>query len=306
MKILITGSRGMLGKNILEHSKAKNYEFLTPNSKELNLLESFQVDAYFKKHDIDMVMHCAGLVGGIQANLVNPVDFLNNNLCMGMNLVNGALRNNVENFINMGSTCMYPKDYNSPLEESYILAAPLEPTNEGYALAKITVAKLCEYISKQYKLNYKTLIPCNLYGRWDKFGVNNSHMIPAAIRKIDLAKQNNDKVVEIWGSGNARREFMYASDCADAIFYALERIVEIPQYMNIGLGYDYSVNNYYNYIAQIIGYHGAFAHDLSKPEGMLHKLSSITLLNNLGWNAQYDITDGITKTYQFYKEYINE
>ena len=225
---------------------------------------------------------------------------------MGMNLVNCALRHGIKQFINMGSSCMYPKDYKSPLEESYILDAPLESSNEGYALAKITVAKLCEYISNQYGLNYKTLIPCNLYGRWDKFGVANSHMIPAVIRKIELAKQNNHNIVEIWGSGNARREFMYAGDCADAIFYSIERIVQIPQYMNIGLGYDYSINEYYNYVAQIIGYTGNFIHDTSKPEGMLHKLTSAMHLDNLGWKSQHGIVDGISKTYEFYKEHINE
>jgi GDP-L-fucose synthase len=238
------------------------------------------------------------------ANMTHPIAFLNHNLFIGLNLVNAALEVGVKSLLNLGSSCMYPKDYQNPLREEYLLHGELEPTNEGYALAKITVAKLCEYISKQFGVQYKTLIPCNLYGRWDKFGENVSHLIPAIIKKIYQAKANGINEVCIWGDGMARREFMYASDCADAIFFALKHMNSLAFYTNIGLGYDYSINEYYQEIARVMGYSGNFIHDLSKPVGMKQKLVDISKMKDLGWQAKLTLSEGILLTYKYFQEKV--
>ena len=304
MNILLTGASGMLGHNILEHDASKHYCFYTPSSQELNLLNLDNVKSYFSQYDIDLVIHCAGKVGGIQANILNPVGFFNENLQMGINLVNVAFDYKIKNLFNLASSCMYPRDYINPLKEEYLLKAPLEPTNEGYALAKISVAKLCQYINEQYNMCYYNLIPCNLYGRWDNFDKTKSHMIPAVIRKLHEAKLNNFSDVEIWGDGEARREFMYALDCADAIFYLINKIDKLNNYTNIGLGYDYSINKYYNEIAKIVGYSGKFKHDLNKPVGMNQKLLDTTVLDKLGWKPHFDLSRGIKETYDFYLESV--
>ncbi len=221
---------------------------------------------------------------------------------MGINLVNAAYETGIARLINLGSSCMYPRDYINPLKEEYILHAPLEPSNEGYALAKITVAKLCQYISSKYNLAYKTLIPCNLYGRWDKFSEHNSHMIAAVIKKLHLAKISGHQEVTIWGSGVARREFMLAEDCADALWFVVANFAASDSYTNIGLGYDYSINEYYEKIAQIIGYSGRLTHDLTKPSGMQQKLLDISKLEKAGWRASHTLEQGLVKAYDFFLE----
>lgn len=303
MRILITGSTGMVGKNLLEHPDAPKYEILFPSSQEINLLDKTAVYDYLVSKKPDIIIHAAGRVGGIQANIKNPVDFLMDNLFMGTNLVTSAKEAGVKQFLNLGSSCMYPKDGQNPLKEEFILKGELEPTNEGYALAKVAVARLCEYISRQDPcFHYKTLIPCNLYGKWDKFDPKHSHMIPAVIRKIHEAKINGQDIIEIWGDGTARREFMYAGDLADCIYYILENFDRMPVYMNTGLGFDYTINEYYETIAKVIGFTGKFTHDLSKPVGMMRKLVDISKLNNFGWKFKTNLEEGIKKTYEFYIE----
>jgi nucleoside-diphosphate-sugar epimerase len=308
MKILLTGSSGMVGKNIVEVSRAHNYELLSPTSAELNLLDSKNVSEYMQAHLPDMVIHAAGIVGGIQANMAQPVKFLVHNLTMGLNIITAAHENNVARFMNLSSSCMYPRDAANPLSEDLILKGELEPTNEGYALAKITSTRLCEYICKEFpnKL-YKTIIPCNLYGRFDKFSPENSHMIPAVIRKLYQAKRSKLNEVSIWGDGEARREFMYAEDLAEFVFYAIEHFEKMPQNLNVGLGKDYSINEYYKMVAKVVGYSGGFKHDLSKPVGMKQKLIDDSLLRDFGWEHRTGLEAGITKTYNFFlREYCND
>ena len=301
MKILITGARGMVGKNILEHKSASQYTILAPTSKELNLLSSLEVSKYFTEHKPDIVIHCAAIVGGIQANIKEPVRFLVENTDMGRNVLLAAREANVSKVINMASSCMYPKDHQGLLEEELILTGPLEPTNEGYAIAKISTMRLGQYINKESgKTVFKTIVPCNLYGRWDKFSEANSHMVPAVIKKIHKAVKDNEKSVEIWGAGNARREFMYTADLADFVFFALEHWERIPEIINIGLGVDHSVNEYYQAVAKILNYKGEFHHDLTKPEGMKRKLVSTKKADELGWKAKTSLEEGIKKTYEFY------
>lgn len=305
MKILITGGNGMVGKNILEHPLADNFTILNPTSKDLDLRNYNAVNEYIKINNPEFIIHAAGLVGGIQANMARPVDFLVHNMDMGRNIILAARENNVKHFMNLASSCMYPRLAENPLSEELILQGELEPTNEGYALAKIIATRLCEYIHKEdSKFQYKTVIPCNLYGKHDKFSPEHSHMVPAVIKKIYDAKQNGLTSIDIWGDGLARREFMYAGDLADFVFYALTNFEKMPQNINVGLGYDYSINEYYEAIAKALDFKGSFVHDLTKPTGMKQKLIDDTKLKTFGWKHQTSLKEGIEKTIEFYKTEI--
>jgi len=303
MKIFLTGGSGMVGLNILEHSESNKHVFIAPTSKELNLLDRGAVKEWLSREMPDLIIHAGGLVGGIEANIQNPVDFLLKNTDMGLNVISSAASVGIKNLINLGSSCMYPREASNPLNEKLILHGELEPTNEGYALAKIVAARLCEYIVREDSTkNYKTLIPCNLYGRHDKFGKTNSHLIPAAIQKIHEAKVAGSPTVTIWGDGSARREFMNAADLAELIYFLIDRLERIPQNLNIGLGYDYSIADYYSAVASVIGFDGSFEYDLKKPVGMRQKLVDISQLESLGWSYKIQLHDGIIQAYEFYKE----
>lgn len=305
MKILVTGSGGMVGRNILKDPSASDYEILTPSSQELNLLDRNKVTSYIEKYKPDMIIHGAGVVGGIQANIAKPVDFLVSNMQMGLNILTVAKDYQVKKFMNLGSSCMYPKDVQNPLSEDLILKGELEPTNEGYALAKVTSTRLCEYINREDSAYlYKTIIPCNIYGLYDKFDPKHSHMIPAVIKKISDAKEQGSKSIEIWGDGQARREFMYAGDLADFIYYSIQNFEKMPQNINVGLGNDYTINEYYQEIANVVGYDGEFKHDLSKPVGMKQKLLDNTKLESFGWHYKTELNEGIQKTYEYYLRQI--
>lgn len=291
----------MVGRNILEHSKIDNYEVIAPNSKELDLTDSIAVDAFVRRVQPEMVIHAAGLVGGIQANLANPIKFLEHNLNIGRNIIMASHLAGVRKFLNLASTCMYPRNSVKPLYEEMILAGPLEPTNEGYALAKIIATRLCQYIRQEDPTaQYKTMIPCNLFGRYDKFDPRNSHLLPAIIHKIHTAKIRAEPIVEIWGDGTARREFMYSGDLADAILRAVDDFDAFPDLMNCGIGKDYTINQYYQTVAKVIGWKGQFHHDLSKPIGMKRKLCAIERQRSWGWQAPTILRDAIVKTYDFY------
>lgn len=305
MRILLTGGGGMVGCNLLEHPNLNEFEVLAPRRSELDLSNFSQIQSFLTKHKPNIIIHAAGRVGGIQANMREPIKFLVENLDMGRNLISAAHQAGVKRLINLGSSCMYPRNYSDPLSEEMILKGELEPTNEGYALAKIVTARLCDYVRHEdNSFQYKTLIPCNLYGRYDKFDPVHSHLIPAIIHKIHQAKKNGHKLVEIWGDGTARREFMYAGDLSDALVNSIKNFDTLPPYMNIGLGHDHTINDYYEIAAEVIGYTGKFVHNLSKPVGMMRKLVSITKQTEWGWSASHQLREGIEKTYAFYlKDY---
>lgn len=300
MKLLITGSGGMIGKNLLEHPQINSFDLLTPRREELDLLNFESTFNFFKKNNPDLVIHLAAKVGGIQANIENPIGFFVENIDIGRNVIMASYQAKIKKLINLGSSCMYPRDCSQTLKEEMILKGEFEPTNEGYALAKIVATRLCEYISNYSGFQYKTLIPCNIYGRHDKFNQKDSHLIAAIIEKIHKVKIKGASEVEIWGDGLARREFMYASDLADAIVHAVNNFETLPRLMNIGIGIDYSINEYYDIVAKVLGYTGSFSHNLEKPIGMMRKLNNIDTQKSWGWTAKHSLNEGIKKTYDFY------
>lgn len=302
MRILLTGGSGMVGRNILDFNDGR-FDFISPGSSELNLLDYGQVNSYLKEVNPELVIHAAGRVGGIQANMAQPVSFLVENLEMGKNIILASKELNIKRLINLSSSCMYPRNAKNPLSEDLILKGQLEPTNEGYALAKIFSTRLCEYINKENPdFEYKTIIPCNLYGKYDKFDPKHSHMIPAVIRKIHEAKVRGLEKIDIWGDGTARREFMYSGDLADFIFFAISNFNDLPQNINVGLGYDYSINEYYEMVADVVQFEGKFEHDLSKPTGMKQKLIDNSEINRLNWRHKTSLREGIIKTYKYFLE----
>ena len=300
-KVLITGGNGMVGRNFLEIFSPQHYHIIAPTSKTVDLRDYQKTYNFLKETRPDIVIHLAALVGGIHANMEEPQKFLVENLEIGKNTILSSYNSGVKKFINVTSSCIYPKDAPNPLKEEHILTGKLEPTNESYALAKLITLKLCNNINQMDKnFQYKTIFPCNLYGKWDSYDDDKSHMVAAVIRKIDEAKKNNKKTIYIWGDGTVRREFMYAKDLADFLVFALHNFEKIPENLNVGVGYDHTINDYYKYIAQIIGYKNTLKHDLSKPQGMKQRLLDINKLKEIGWTSKTPLLDGLKKTYQFY------
>lgn len=300
-RLLITGGQGMVGRNLRALPGIADWAVLAPSSQELDLLDEAALRDYLARHRPDAVVHAAGVVGGIHANMAQPVRFLVANTRMGVNIVTACQKAGIGTLINLASSCIYPAALGQGLSEDRILTGALEPTNEGYALAKITTMRLCEYAMREDPaLNYKTLIPCNLYGKWDKFDPLRSHLLPAIIHKVHQAMQDGLDEVEIWGDGTARREFMYAGDLADAVMRGLSDPGALPEVLNIGPGHDHSINDYYRIVAQVIGWQGRFTHDLSRPVGMKQKLLSVERQREWGWQPQVGLADGIRATYEFY------
>ncbi len=301
MKILITGSTGMVGRNIIDAFRVTSHDILSPNHQTVDLADSNATLRYLDKTKPDFIIHCAGKVGGIQANIDNPLTFLVDNLDIGKNVILSAYKVGIPNLLNLGSSCMYPRDAQNPLKENQILTGQLEPTNEGYALAKIVSQRLCSYITNENQAyKYKTIIPCNLYGRYDKFDLHCAHLIPAAIRKLHEAKKNKAHSVAIWGDGKARREFLYAGDLANFILQKLSYFSEWPDVMNIGAEIDHTILEYYKKAKSIIGYEGIFEYDLQKPVGMKQKLVDAAEQKRLGWSPKISLEYGIEITYQHY------
>lgn len=299
--ILVTGGTGMVGRNLLDLANARQVDIVAPSSSELDLRNFDAVRGFLREVQPACVVHAAGRVGGIQANIREPVAFLVDNWDMGRNLLMAAREAGVRRVINLGSSCMYPRNSPEALREDEVLTGQLEPTNEGYAIAKCAVARLGDYISRESpECHYKTLIPCNLYGKYDKFDPKHSHLVPAIVHKLHEAKTAGREEVDIWGDGKARREFLYATDLADAILTFANRFDELPGLLNIGLGHDYEVNEYYQAAAEVVGYSGHFVHDLTKPVGMSRKLVDVGRATNLGWVAKTSLVDGLRATYDYY------
>jgi GDP-L-fucose synthase len=299
--ILITGGTGMVGHNVRDLAGERGIEVVAPSRAELDLMDADAVVRYFRRVKPRLIVHAAGKVGGIEANMREPVAFLTQNWEMGRNVVLGAREAGVGQLINLGSSCMYPRDHETPLREEEILSGPLEPTNEAYAIAKSAVLRLCDYVRAETpRFQYKTLIPCNLYGRYDTFDPRRSHLAAAVLHKLHRAKAERRSSVDIWGDGKARREFLYAADLADAILAAAGRFESLPPVMNVGAGVDRTVDEYYHVAAEVVGYTGGFIHDLDKPVGMKRKLMDVGRATAWGWRAKTPLRDGLAEAYRYY------
>lgn len=304
-KIYIAGHNGMVGSAIWRQLEQKGYHNLVGrSSKELDLRDQHAVMSFFKNEKPDVIIDAAAKVGGILANNNFPYQFLMENMQIQNNLIDSSLKNDIEKFIFLGSSCIYPKLAPQPLKEEYLLTDSLEPTNEWYAVAKITGIKSCEAIRKQFGKDYVSMMPTNLYGTHDNFDLNTSHVLPAMIRKFHEAKENNNALVTLWGSGTPMREFLFVDDMAASVIFALEN--ELPEHLyNVGTGVDLTIKELAELIQKIVGHAGEIVWDSSKPDGTPRKLMDVSKMHNLGWKHQVDLEEGISKTYQWFLENIN-
>ena len=303
MKILITGSSGLVGKSLCKVLKNNGVNFVGIYSKKLNLLNKSKLNKFLSKNKFDLVIHLAAKVGGININAENNYSFFLENNFINSNIISSCVDNNIKNFINIGSACMYPNNLNRSINEDDIIMENLEPTNEGYALSKLISYKLCNYINKKFNFNYKTIIPCNLYGPGDNFDLYSSHLVPAIITKANLYKENRIKKIKILGNGKPRREFMFCDDFADFLLFSINNFHKLPAVINCGVGKDFTVKKYYEKIFNIInGDIPKFVFDNSKPNGMMRKLLDISKIENLGWKAKTSFQDGIKLTQQYYEK----
>lgn len=299
-KIYVAGYRGLVGSAVFRALKKEGFiNVLTSDKQSLDLCNQKLVDEFFANNKPEYVFMCAAKVGGIMATQTYPVEFGYINSIIQANVMNAAHRNNVKKLLFLGSNCIYPKNCQQPIKEEYLLSHELEKTNEIYALAKILGVKMCQAYREQYNMDFISCMPCNLYGIEDNFNYQNSHLIPALIRKIHDAKINKEKTISIWGTGVARREVLFSDDMADACIFLMNNYND-KQPINIGTGVDYSMGELYTIISKIIGYKGSFVFDSSKPDGTVKKLLDVSKINSLGWKFRYALEDGIQITYKWF------
>lgn len=304
-KIYIAGHKGMVGSAIWRALKSKGYtNLIGKTSKELDLRNQQQVQAFFQTEKPDVVIDAAARVGGILANNNYPYTFLMENMQIQNNLIQTALDTDVKKFVFLGSSCIYPKLAPQPLQEECLLTSSLEPTNEWYAIAKISGVKACESIRKQFNKDFVSLMPTNLYGSNDNFDLQTSHVLPAMIRKFHEAKMNNNQSVTLWGSGTPMREFLHVDDMAAAVVFALENQLDEHLY-NVGTGTDLTIKKLAELIQKTVGHQGEIIWDSSKPDGTPRKLMDVSKMKNKGWSATISLEEGIKATYQWFLENEN-
>jgi GDP-L-fucose synthase len=301
-KIFVAGSRGMVGSAIVRTLLRQGFtNLLIPNSKELDLRIQSDVNKFFKANQPNYVFLAAAKVGGILANNSYPADFIVDNIMIQTNVIQAAFENKTEKLLFLGSSCIYPKLAPQPLKEEYLLTGSLEPTNEAYAIAKIAGLKMCEYFNRQHHTNFISAMPTNLYGINDNFNLQNSHVLPALIRKFIEAKKNNLETVEIWGTGSPLREFLYVDDLADASVFLMKNYTG-NETVNVGTGEEISILNLAYLIKETIGYSGEIIFDITKPDGTPRKLLDVSKLNAMGWRYQVSLKDGIKNTIAWIEE----
>lgn len=302
-RIYVAGHRGLVGSAVVRALKLRGFESLLVRShQELDLTEQGAVREFFDESRPQVVIMAAARVGGIHANNSHPAGFLRDNLLIQDNVIDAAYRSGVEKFVFLGSSCIYPKLAPQPIKEDYLLTGPLEPTNEWYAIAKIAGVKMCQAYRREYGFNAISLMPTNLYGPGDNFGLQSSHVLPALMRKFHEAKLGMAKTVEIWGTGTPRREFLHVDDLADALLYLLQNY-DGEAIVNIGWGEDLTIRELAQTIMSAIGYSGALTFDHSKPDGTPRKLLDVSRLRNLGWRPRIKLQAGIESTYAWFKEH---
>ena len=309
VKIFIAGHRGMVGSAIYRHLKDSDDEIITASRDELDLINQGQVELFFENYKFDQVYLAAAKVGGIFANHTYPADFIYQNLMIQNNIIHAAYRSQVTKLLFLGSSCIYPKLAKQPISESELMNGYLEPTNEPYAVAKIAGIKMCESYNRQYGVDYRSIMPTNLYGPGDNYHQENSHVIPGLIRRFHQAKISNEKEVVVWGTGCALREFLHVDDMAKASIYVMNLASKTYQahtepmlsHLNVGTGIDCSIKELAESIASVVGFDGAIEWDTSQPDGAPRKLIDSALLGSLGWQPTYHLLDGLENTYQHFK-----
>ncbi|EAS44610.1 GDP-L-fucose synthase [Photobacterium profundum] len=308
-RVFVAGHRGMVGSAIVRQLSARDdIELVTRNRTELDLTSQQAVSEFFATERIDEVYLAAAKVGGIHANNTYPAEFIFENLMMECNIVHAAHQNNVQNLLFLGSSCIYPKLAEQPMTETALLTGTLEATNEPYAIAKIAGIKLCESYNRQYGRNYRSVMPTNLYGMNDNFHPDNSHVIPALMRRFHEAKLNNDKEVVVWGTGTPMREFLYVDDMAAASIHVMELDTQTYQdntqpmlsHINVGTGVDCTIREMAETMAKVVGFTGDVVFDSTKPDGAPRKLMNVSRLADLGWRYQIELEQGLATTYQWF------
>ncbi len=296
-KIYVAGHRGMVGSAIVRNLQAKGYtNVVTRTHQELDLINQTAVSLFFEQEKPDYVFLAAAKVGGIQANNNYRADFIYQNLMIEVNLIHAAHKADVNRLLFLGSSCIYPRDCPQPIKEEYLLTGPLEPTNEPYAIAKIAGIKLCESYNRQYGRQYVSVMPTNLYGPNDNYDLNDSHVLPALLRRTYEARQRGDKILTVWGSGKPMREFLYVDDMADACVFLMEQNIKEGLY-NIGAGVDITIDELARTIMEVVGFEGEIVFDASKPDGTPRKLLDVSRLKDIGWQSQTPLVEGIHKAF---------
>lgn len=305
-KIYIAGHNGMVGSAITGKLVEEGYNNLIQKShSELDLRSQAGVQHFFEKEKPDYVILAAAKVGGIMANIESPATFLYDNLMIQSNIINSAYENGVKKLLFLASSCIYPRLSPQPMKEEYLLDGKVEPTNEGYAIAKIAGLKLCEMYNRQYHTDYISVMPCNLYGIGDNFHPTRSHVVPALIRKFHEGKMLNSKEVIVWGTGTARRELLFTQDLADACYYLMQNYSG-NSFLNVGAGFDVSISELAGIIKHIVGYKGTISFDDSKPEGMPQKIMDNHKINKIGWTPKVSLEEGLEMTYRWYLDNYNK
>lgn len=301
-KIYVAGHRGLVGSAIVRELEKKGYtNIIGKTHKELDLMDSLAVESFFKEEKPQYVFLAAAKVGGIYANSTYPANFIYENLQIQNNVIGNAYKYGVKKLMFLGSSCIYPKMCPQPIKEEYLLSGYLEETNEAYALAKISGLKMCQYFNKQYNTNFISVMPTNLYGPYDNFHPENSHVMPALIRRFHEAKVIGAKEVVVWGSGKPLREFLYSEDMADACIYLMENY-EGNDFFNIGTGKELSIKALAELIKEVVGFQGEIVWDSSKPDGTPRKLLDVSRLESQGWKHKMELKDGVKEAYKWYLE----
>ncbi len=303
-KIFIAGRTGQVGSAIERKFRAEGFDNIVGlPSKELDLRSQEQARAFFEKEKPDYVVLAAAKVGGIMANMQAPAEFLYDNLCIQNNVIENARVFGVKKLLFLASSCIYPRLSPQPMKEDYLMDGKLEPTNEGYAIAKIAGLKMCQYYNTQYGTDFISVMPCNIYGYGDNFSPVRSHVVAALIRKVHEAKVSGSAAIPMWGTGTARRELMFVDDLADACYYLFNHYSG-NEFFNVGTGSDVSIRELVERIMDVVGYHAELAFDTSKPDGMPQKLMDVSKLKEAGWTAKTRLEDGLEKTYRYFLDVV--
>ena len=301
-RIWVAGHKGMVGRAVVRMLSNYNCEVLCVDKEDVDLLDQQNVQSWMKQNKPDAVVICAAKVGGILANSRYPAEFLYNNLMIETNIIHASHLNDVEKLLFLGSSCIYPKEAEQPITENSLLTGPLETTNEWYAIAKIAGIKLCQAYRKQYGKDFISAMPTNLYGPYDNFHLENSHVIPALMKKCHESKNKQLDYIDVWGTGRPRREFLHVDDCASCLIHLLQNYSGY-NHVNVGSGEDLPISELVEEIKDVVGFNGKTNFDVSKPDGTFQKLLDISVIKELGWKPQYSLKDGLAQTYAWFQEH---